>query len=89
MYVEAIQSTAKEAAKSGRVRRQPPPLDVSKEKAVVATETSTTIKQKAPPGGTSSLLTPGFEIDPIVESESPKNIVFVTSKSHLGRKPGG
>ena len=31
-------------------------------------------------GSSTSLLTPGFEIDPIVKSESPKNIVFVTSE---------
>jgi starch synthase len=34
-------------------------------------------------------LTPGFEIDPIVESESPKNIVFVTSEVAPWSKTGG
>ena len=82
--------TAKNAAKeSASALASAAAADVSKEKAVVATETSTTIKQKAPPGGTSSLLTPGFEIDPIVESESPKNIVFVTSEVAPWSKTGG
>ena len=80
--------TAKNAAKESASALASAAADVSKEKAVVATETRT-IKQKAPPGGTSSLLTPGFEIDPIVKSESPKNIVFVTSEVAPWSKTGG
>lgn len=73
--------------------------NAAKEAAAASSSTTTTPTEKSTPApptsssttssGSTSLLTPGFEIDPIVKSESPKNIVFVTSEVAPWSKTGG
>ena len=79
-----VENAAKEAAAAAAA---------SSSSSSTATEKSTpappTSSSSTSSGSSTSLLTPGFEIDPIVKSESPKNIVFVTSEVAPWSKTGG
>ena len=82
-----VENAAKEAAAASSATASA----ASTEAVATTTTTTTTEATAASPSSPSSYdsLTPGFEIDPIVESESPKNIVFVTSEVAPWSKTGG
>ena len=83
-----VENAAKEAAAASSATASAASTEA---KVATTTTTTTTEATAASPSSPSSYdsLTPGFEIDPIVESESPKNIVFVTSEVAPWSKTGG